>query len=692
MKPILAFIVALVLLLNVQAPSAAEKLLLPASLVQALVEEVSGEIAFRYAARISQFDRVQGSDGWHEAAEWIKGELERIGYTDAVIEGWPSNGSTLYYTYTTPIGWRARSAELWMVSPRRERLCWFEEMPLTLIKHSGPADIEAELVDVGTGIGEESYRNKDVRGKIVLATGSPGAVAREAVVRRGAVGMVGWYPPDVRAGYPNLVRYTAFWPSWEARDQHGFGFNVSKNQGAVLKQMLEQGQKVVLRASVDAEFYETRIEALSVSLRGSEEPEKELLIIGHLCHPTPSANDNASGAGGMLEMARALKRLVDRGAIPRPRRTIRFLWVPEFYGTVPYIMAHLEQTRNTLAVINCDMIGENLALTGGTFTITRAPDSVPTYLNDVAAHVAAIVERLNLTSINGSSNPFVWRSAPYSGGSDHLVYNDGSLRVPALMFGHGDTFHHTSLDTLEKVDASELRRVSVTALGTMVYLASASDAEARDMAMLVARNGLGRLSADYHDALASLLSAGSESDAAAAYAHVRNVLQHAAWREREAMSSALVYSREPGTRASVDLSAGALENLVAALEADAATRFSQVARSLGFQPLPPRPTQSEQAMAQIVPVRSPDFLCPLDGGYVDRKLGPGALAGVRLRGNQPYEALNFVDGKRSVTDIARAVSAELGPVAVEDVHAYLAVLERAGLLTFHKRPGTNGPR
>jgi Zn-dependent M28 family amino/carboxypeptidase len=151
---------------------------------------------------------------------------------------------------------------------------------------------------------------------------------------------------------------------------------------------------VSLRADVEAEFHETTIEVRS-SLPGTEEPQKELLIVGHLCHPTPSANDNGSGSGGMLEMARALKRMVETGAIKPPRRTIRFLWVPEFAGTVPYIKAHLDRTRNTLAVINCDMIGENLAKTGGTFNITQTPESLPTYLNDVAVDFARVVEELN---------------------------------------------------------------------------------------------------------------------------------------------------------------------------------------------------------------------------------------------------------------------------------------------------------
>jgi aminopeptidase-like protein len=650
--------------------------------MRALADEVSGENAFAYTARISQFDRIQASDGWHDSAVWIKSELDKMGYTDATIEGWPSNGSSRYFTWKTPVGWRARHAELWLVSPRREKLASFTDLPLVLIKHSGPAHLEAELVNVGTGVGDASYRGKDVTGKIVLATGAPGAVAAEAVVKRGAVGMVGWYPPDVRPGYPNMVRYTAFWPRWEERGKLGFGFNVSKNQGAILQQMLDAGERVVLRADVDAEFHETKVEALSVSLPGSEEPEKELLIVGHLCHPTPSANDNGSGSGGMLEMARALKQLVSSGAIPAPKRTIRFLWIPEFSGTVPYIKAHLARTRHTLAVINCDMIGEDLAKTGGLFTITQTPESLPTYLNDFAVHMASVVEGLALTSQRGTDNPFAWRAAPYSGGSDHLIFNDGSLRVPALMFGHGDRFHHTSLDTMDKVDASELRRVSVVTLGTMLYLASAGDAEARALAQLTARNGAGRLAATYHNHLGALEAADSGERWTDASRLVESAITHGHWREREAVLSALTYAKSPAAAADVKARAATIDALEAVYRADAKRLTGEAALRLKLKPVLPAVSESDARLSAVVPVRSPDFVCPLDGSYIQEVLGPDAMAGLSLKGDQPYEILNFVDGVRSVTDIARSVTVELGRVDAEQVHRYLQVLERAGLVRF----------
>ncbi|MBM3310061.1 MAG: DUF4910 domain-containing protein, partial [Candidatus Aminicenantes bacterium] len=584
----------------------AERPLAPARLVQAVAEEVSGEVAFRNTVRISQFDRIQANAGWHEAAVWIKGELEKMGYQDAAIEGWPSNGSSRYDTYKTPIGWRAEKAELWMVEPRRERLCDYEEIPLTLVKHSGPAKVEAELVDVGSGVGEVSYRGKDVRGKIVLATGGSAEVAREAVMNRGALGVLTYYPPDVRPGYPNMIRYTAFWPTWEERGKHGFGFNVSKNQGAALKRTLEEGRKVLLRAEVEAEFFETSVEVLTASFPGAAEPEKEVLVVGHLCHPAPSANDNASGSGGMLEMARALRRLAASGAIPPPRRTVRFLWVPEFSGLVPYIKAHLDRTRKTLAAFNCDMIGEDLHLTGGTFNITVTPDSNPSYLNDVAANFARLIDGLGLQSPNGSAHPFAWRVVPFGGGSDHYVLNDGALRVPALMFGHGDTFHHTSLDTPDKVDPSELRRVCALTLASACYLAGAGEEEAAETARLVVRNGLGRLAADYYKTFESQALAADAASLHQAVQQTRNVLLHSARRERAAVLSTAALAGA-GFVGPAERVAAPLESLRASLEAEAERAYRERCLALKTKPAARELSPEEKAASALVPVRKPDF-------------------------------------------------------------------------------------
>jgi aminopeptidase YwaD len=662
---------------------AEEKPLASPRLVRALVDEVSGEIAFRYTGIISGFDRVQASEGWRAAAETIRNELVRLGYDDAAIEGWPSDGTRRYYTYRSVIGWRAKKGDLWLVSPSRERLCSYEEIPLTLVKHSGSGHVEAELVDVGSGSGETAYRGKDVKGKIVLATAATAEVMREAVLDRGAVGVLTYFAPDTRPGYPNMVRYTSLWPRWEDRDKLGFAFNVSKNQGATLKRLLEEGKKVVLRADVETEFYQTNLETLTATLRGAVEPEKEVLLVAHLCHPTPSANDNGSGSGGLLEMARALKAMIASGALEPPKRTIRFLWVPEFNGLVPYVQAHLERIRNTLAAINCDMIGEDLHLTGGTFGIYRTPDSNPSCLNDVVANFAGLAESLDLTSLNGSTHPFVWKSLPYSGGSDHVVFNDGALRVPSVMLNRGDTFHHTSLDTMDKVDPTELRRSSFIALGAVYYLAAAGEKEALDMARLVVRNGLGRHAADVYDSMEAIRAAAGDDALLAAFKHASNVCMSSYFREATAVLSTLGFVKDKAVQREIQALNRPLETAQGSLSKEVfnmswgrrADRAKAMALAL---------SEAEKALTRIIPIRAADFVCPLETDYLVEKLGPAVLGELKLRGDAAYEALNFVDGRKSVQEIYLAVSAEYGPVDPADVAKFFNVLERAGLVRMKK--------
>jgi len=85
-------------------------------------------------------------------------------------------------------------------------------------------------------------------------------------------------------------------------------------------------------------------------------------------------------------------------------------------------------------------------------------------------------------------------------------------------------------------------------------------------------------------------------------------------------------------------------------------------------------------MSRVVPVRAEDFVCPLWTDYIEEKLGESVLDGIKLRRYASYEALNFVDGRRSIFGIARAVSAEFEPVGVQEVYDFFRVLERAGLV------------
>ena len=57
---------------------------------------------------------------------------------------------------------------------------------------------------------------------------------------------------------------------------------------------------------------------------------------------------------------------------------------------------------------------------------------------------------------------------------------------------------------------------------------------------------------------------------------------------------------------------------------------------------------------------------------------------VKLRGYAAYEAINFADGRRSITGISQAVAAEYGPQNIRDVFEFFSVLAEAGLFSLKK--------
>jgi hypothetical protein len=458
-------------------------------LFNAVATEFSGEQAKENVRDIVAFHRIQASPGYSEARAWVVDRLKAMGMNDVEVESFPSDGKIRYQTYRSPLAWTVREGELWVEAPARQRLCRFTELPMCLTTLSSGGEWSGELAHVGGGTSAADYEGVDVKGKIVMASGYAGSVHREAVIKRGAVGVVIYPPADDRPEHPDLVRYNGLWPTGEEKDRVGFGFQISRRQAEWLAALGAQAP-VRLRAKVEAEIHPGQLEVISALFPGGEQPEQEIILIAHLDHPKWSANDNASGSGALLEVARTLKTLIAAGEI-RLRRSVRLLWVPEHFGTIAWVDKHRDISRHALAVLNLDMVGEDLHKTNSILRITRTPGSLPSFLNELVENVAAQVAAADLVAPTGSRHLFHYKMTPYDPGSDHDIFNDSTVGVPAIMFGHWpDWTHHTSEDTLDKVDPTTLRRVGVLATAAALWLATATDADAMLLATQLPPQGV----------------------------------------------------------------------------------------------------------------------------------------------------------------------------------------------------------
>jgi len=668
-------------------------------------DELSGSTAKGYVSQISCYHRIQGSEMFHEAALLIVDELKRMGVKDAEILQFPADGKQEFWNHQSSPGWDVRSAELHLVKPKEELLARFEDIPTSLHTHSQgtPEDgVTAELVDVGAGTSAKDYKGRDVKGKIVLARGKGHAVHIEAVVKRGAAGVVtdtlSYEFLKVRESMdlPDAHSYQGIWPTSDNEKKIRFGFSLSKRQGGRLRKYLASGQKVVLRAKVDAKLLPGKYDVVTSTIKGSSRPEEEVFLIAHLCHPKPGANDNASGSGLLLEIARTLTALTRAGKIKRPARTIRFLWVPETTGTVALLATRPDMWGRFIAGLNLDMVGSDQEACRCTLHITVTPNSLPSYLNDLAIRAMedSAKELDPLTQIGLVSN-FRYTRSSFASGSDHAEFVAPPVGVPCVSFTQWpDRFYHSSMDTIDRVSEESLRRVGWTCTMVVLTLANADQRTAAELASLTCSRGSARIAEASAIASQELHAAADDSkgeDKARLLAKLaryhRSRIEHIVRLEQGAVRSV----ERLGTSEE-------LEDLIAASVADLADASERglgglertvniLERSLRLRvPAIVRETKAERESRKLVPKRlfkgTLPWSLPFDS--LDEK-GMEAYDKIEEADSEfmskRAELVNLIDGKRTVCEITEALSAEYRPTDHAHVTRYLRDLEKIRLVS-----------
>lgn len=467
------------------------------SLVRKFAPELSGGRAHRYVEEIARHHRIQASPGFRAAANWCLEQLLAAGVSTEILE-YAADRETNYWSLPGFQEWSAEEAELWLIEPSgdRRRLCDYRDEKLSLVQRSlsTPAEgVEAELLVLDKADAEESYWGLDVAGKVLLVRGDFRRIHPLAVEKHGALGLVTdammeQPPVRERTDLPDALQYMTF--HWVSGNPKGFGFVVSPRVGAALREKAKKlseetpARRLRVWAKVRSRLYDGQFENVTAVIPG-DTPE-EVLVIAHLCHPQPSANDNASGAAVAMEVAMTLARLIADGKLAQPRRTIRFLWVPEMTGTFAYLSSRPADAPRIIAAVNLDMVGENQDLTKSTLCVEHPPRACPSFAGDLLTQILKATttdpELEGNTPSLGSRTAyplFRWAITPYSGGSDHFILSDPTVGIPCpMLIQWPDKYYHTSEDTPDKVDPRMLHRVGILAATYTWFLANAGYPEA----------------------------------------------------------------------------------------------------------------------------------------------------------------------------------------------------------------------
>jgi hypothetical protein len=649
--------------------------LIDEQVLRALAAETSGEAAKRNLDTITLQHRMRSGTQFDAATQHIHDVLQDYGLDEVSLLTYAADGETLYGTQKSRPVWDVRFAQLWEVREaegsleRVRKLADWDSVPLSLAQDSLSGEATATLVDIGAGTADADYAGKDVRGKLVLTSSQPEAVVNRAVGELGAAGIIS-YAPNQRSAWwkedDRLVRWghIGSFPTTES-----FAFMISLGEARKLQARLAAGEPVLLYAKVDASHEKGQYRFVTARIEGASKPDEEIHFTCHLDHPRPGANDNASGCMAILETARTLQALIDAGALPRPERSIRWLWPAEIEGSIMYLVEHDDPSR-IKANIHMDMVG-GTPVTKAVYRVSGGPMSVPSFVSDLAHEITAFVNdqtqrftdgedvAFPLNAPEGGKEPLQALMEGISMGSDHDIFFEGTWRIPGLYLHEWpDRYIHTNFDTAANIDPTKLKRSAFIGAAAAWYLANMSDEDVPAMLELLRRNAMKR-SAD-------VLAFRKELELLDPAAVSEIFFEH----ERAKIASIRRFAELPD--AQFQYAAGALEQL----------------RSLMLVPVPAIYIPRDET----VYVRNPDVLGPMNAfgySYLEDKLGAEALGALQLPHQSTeygdgyamaYEALNFVDGRRTVSDIRDWLVAEFGTVSVEAVAEYLQALESIGVL------------
>ena len=454
-------------------------------------ERYSGDRAKETVAFLDQYVRWPGNRGFDASIAHIVERLERAGY---VAEAKARAGDRLtfrveQYPMAAP-AWEPTDATLRIVGEADPvlRFATNRNMLATNSYATPATGVEAQLVDAGDGTASV-LDSLHVKGKIVLARMNVGRLFTEAVTKRGALGVVAYaLPPYLQ---PEKNRTSIQFGS-VSRDTN------ARSWGIVLSYAAHERLRTALARGVVRVHVTTGVtwtanaveQAVVADVRGATLPKERFVFSAHV--QEPGANDNASGVGAQVEMARVAAQLMKAGAI-NPARTITMLWGLEIRSTDRYITQDSVRARDIRWGLSLDMVGEDTRKTGGTFLIEKMPDPsaiwtrgddhhtewggspitkaelTPHYFNDFV--LARCLEQ-------AATNGWVVKTNPFEGGSDHTPFL--RAKKPGLLFWHfTDQFYHTDGDRIEMVSADELRNVGMSALVSALVLTSADGAATR---------------------------------------------------------------------------------------------------------------------------------------------------------------------------------------------------------------------
>lgn len=491
------------------------------ALYQSLRQEFIESNAYNTVRFVEQYWRLPGNKGFNESIFYVEAILKQAGFKKENTG--EADARLTYRLEKRPMQkptWEPVDASLTIEGEDKPMLMFASNRNMLAIssKSTLPDGVVAEVVYVGNGA---DLKSLDLTGKIAFGETSGGRLYRDAIAK-GAVGVLAYSVP----GYNQPTKHSTSisFQGIQLTDtvSQKWCIMLSTEAKDRLQLALARG-KVNVRAKVKTKFYQAEELTLVANVRGKTLPNERFVFSAHV--QEPGANDNASGVGTLAEMARATASLVKSNQVD-PDRTIVFLWGDEIRSTARYINENKERAKGIKWGLSLDMVGEDVAKTGGTFLIEKMPDPTAIWTRGDEKHSewggSPLSEKdlfphyfndffLSRCLEQAATNGWVVKTNPFEGGSDHTPFLEA--KIPGLLMWHfTDVFYHTDGDRLENVSAAEMKNVGVSALAGALLLASADEKTTLSLIEEAKANALKRLDTEGQLSVDAVKQGGSIKD------------------------------------------------------------------------------------------------------------------------------------------------------------------------------------
>jgi N-acetylated-alpha-linked acidic dipeptidase len=412
-----------------------------------LLSEIDMDAAWGHVETLSTIDKTSGTEGERKAHEYVREKLGQWGV------------SFKTYQFDSLIS-HPKEAFLKVVSP--------SPLDAECITHSFSAStpedgIEAELVyvlsspsDLHTQMGSlpEQYRKAGIEGKVSMIRGVASPPVVWAAEQAGALAQVHISGEEVL----HEMIVTTVWgtptPESAARIPRITAVSVKKTDGEKLLDLLKKGPvKVHLRAKS-----ETRWRSLPLTVAeipGSEEPERFMLVHGHMDSWYVGTTDNCTGNSLLLEFARLFHQ--HRSKL---KRSVRIAWwsghsTGRYSGSTWYADNLFEDLdRNCFLSMNVDSPGVKGATDVGGGGLMGTTEFIRRSLMDA---VDSEEVKPNPYYMRAGDQSFYGIGIP-SVAQRSYVPADSPLRGQWIGGSGSAWWWHSAHDTIDKADKAILER------------------------------------------------------------------------------------------------------------------------------------------------------------------------------------------------------------------------------------------